>query len=204
MMGFSLADYDNAMTLKFQSVFPNTRYSFAEWSFKEDAKVTGGTVELPLLTLYRTGYLYNRTMFTFAEKYYGRGMWSNQTNLTQTNARSISVSITYQFDIWGSTREQMDDLTAEIMMFLEFSPILLVNPKIINAPEPFRFELVFEDGPIDNTDIMSFETHGRVFRNTLFYVIPEARLASTLTSYLVDTSTISYDTSNGSGGSITI
>lgn len=201
-MSFSLADYDNAFVSKFQTVFPNTHYAFAEWAFKEDAKTTGGVPELPMVSMYRTGYLYNQEMFNFADKWFGRQMWKDTTAGTETNARSISVSITYQVDVWGRTRDEMDMLTSETLLFFEMSPILQVNPPNINAPTPFRFEIVFEDGPIDNTDILSFETHGRVFRNTLFYVIPEARLIMTGQFNLVNNVNLSYSTQDGSGGSV--
>lgn len=199
-MSYSLEDYDNAMVSMYSAVFPNVHYAFAEWAFKEDAKPNGGIPSLPMVSMYRTGYTYNQGMFNFAEKFYGRPMWQNQTTGENTNARSISVSITYQLDIWGNTRAEMDGLTAETILFFEFSPILLLSPENIVPPQPFRFDIVFEDGPIDNTDIMSFETHGRIYRNTIFYTIPEARLIATQTYLNVQNYSISYNTPDGSGG----
>lgn len=195
---FSLADYDTAFVQKIRAVFPNTRYAFSEWAFKEDAKVTGDTVSLPMISLYRTGYSYERQFFNFAERFIGREMWKDRQNLIGEYARSITVSITYQIDVWGSTRREMDELTAELIMFLELAPTIGVSPSNINPPNPFRFDIVFEDGPIDNTDAMSFETHGRVYRNTIFYMIPEARLISTSYRYLVGSYGITTQLTDGS------
>lgn len=176
-MSFSVADYDKSFVQKVQSVYPNTRYAFAEWALKESAKTNQEQLAVfPLISLYRLGYIYNRGMYSFADKFLGRDMWQNQSAMTSTTARTIPVSITYQIDIESNLRETMDDLTSELIMFMEISPVLEINPESINAPEPFRFDIVYEDGPIDNTDIMSMETSGRIYRNTLFYVVPEARL----------------------------
>lgn len=176
-MSFSAEDYDNSFTQKIQKVYPNTRYAFAEWALKESAKTNQEQLaQFPLITVYRLGYIYNRSMYSFADKMLGRPMWQDTQSLTGTSARTIPVSITYQMDIESDLRATMDDLTAQIIMFMELSPILEISPQNINPPEPFRFDIVYEDGPIDNTDIMSMETHGRIYRNTLFYVVPEARL----------------------------
>lgn len=201
-MSFSLADYDTALIQKYQAVFPNTHYAFAEWAFKEDAKPNGGTPQLPMVSMFRTGYTYNQDMFSFADKFYGRNMWQNPTTGTNTSARSISVSIVYQVDIWGNTRDEMDMLTAETILFFEFSPTLEVSPASISPPQPFRFDIVFEDGPVDNTDIMSFETHGRIYRNTIFYTVPEARIFATESYLNVQSYSISVTTNDGSGGNV--
>ncbi|MEG7657941.1 hypothetical protein U2073_15320, partial [Listeria monocytogenes] len=86
------------------------------------------TVSLPMISLYRTGYSYERQFFNFAERFIGREMWKDEQNLIGEYARSITVSITYQIDVWGSTRREMDELTAELIMFLELAPIIEVSP----------------------------------------------------------------------------
>lgn len=197
-MSFSVADYDAALRQKLQTVFPNTVYSFAEWANKESAKTNlNNNMQFPLISMHRLGWLPNRKLYSFPEKFFGRQMWQDsQVSLTATTARTMPVTITYQIDIESEFREQMDDLTSELLMFFELSPILYVNPSNINAPEPFRFDIVWDDGPIDNTDIMMMEAHGRIYRNTFFYNIPEARLI-VKNQYVLSTQTeISVEVNN--------
>jgi len=185
----SLIYYDTALKEKFSGVFKNTFYATTDEAFKACARINGGKVLLPLISIFRPmGFNINNTRYNEHEfrKGYSIQVTSEEDKpLEHRVMRALPVRLQYQIDIWAISRAQCDKLTEEIIMFLLYEPYIefeipnLVLPKIVAGEEEnkkFRFALKIEETIQDNSDVMSFDDKGRYYRNTFEIYFEEPRI----------------------------
>lgn len=178
----SVLEYDKALKSKIQNVFDNVVLAEPDMAFKRSAELpeNEGKVKLPLLSLYRENYTIllesvNQRAFRRGKKVAYPNEDSDDYSTVQM-MESLPVRIDYQLDLWADRRDTVDNLAAEVLFWL------LGNPKIeIPVPETDRtmeFSFWFEDMQ-DNSDIMSFEEKGRLYRITIPLYFDEARILRT-------------------------
>jgi hypothetical protein len=178
--------FDNAFTDYYVGVYANTLYSPPDWAFKESAKRNNGQVQLPLISLWRLGYAIDWDMYNAPLHRRGIPVWQDRTPGNITSARGLPMLVSYQLDVWAQTRQILDILVREVLFYTADKPEISVTFQQVEETQSFAFRI--EEGPIDNSDITSFESVGYVYRNTFTIIFPNAMLlASKDVPYLPST-----------------
>lgn len=92
--------------------------------------------------------------------------------------KSLPIRVDYILDAWATTREDVDKLVSEIVIWLVNEPTITITVPNIEENNNQNFNLSLGD-ITDNSDIMSFEQRGRFYRVSIPVFIPDAQLFST-------------------------
>ena len=170
----SLTLYDAALLHKFRSVFPNTYIATSETVIQMMSE-QGEAVKLPVMNLYNMNYEVAGQLYNFPELRSGRPMSYVDTKTKEeiANILSLPIRIDYQVDLADNSRERINGIMKEIMFWLYRNPLIEIAEPTTGTK--FTFTTQIEGGVQDNSDIMSFADRGRIYRNTLTLVIPDAR-----------------------------
>ncbi len=157
--------YDSAVKAKIKSLFSNTEFQSREFIFKTvtDRK---GEINFPLISIFRPD---------------GWSLSSDNTwNLEQRfldGIHQVKVDLSYQIDIYANTRKDLEELTAELVLYLLRNPGIKVHYESVDkksAVDVMTY-LSYVSGP-ERTSELDDTTVGRPYRYTLTYTLKSAVL----------------------------
>ena len=79
------------------------------------------------------------------------------------NVKYLYIDIGYQIDIWGLDRKSTEEVAQELIFWLFENQQISVE---YNGDQ-LDFSFVVPDTLIDNTDLVSYKTNGKLYRDTL-------------------------------------
>lgn len=79
------------------------------------------------------------------------------------NVKYLYIDIGYQFDVWGLDRKSTEEVSQELIFWLFENQ----EVEITYGDTPLVFTFTVPDTLIDNTDLVSYKTNGKLYRNTL-------------------------------------
>lgn len=165
--------YDEAVERKLKKLFPNVigaSPNEAMWSSNKNGKV-----ELPLVSFYRINNPIDWSSYNNAElfgtKGYTRSYNDDDNSIGKT--LSISVTLTYQIDLWAADRKTSDQLFQDMVFALILHPNIQLDMKGTEKDKVFSLRLLDSQ---NSTDIPSFARNNRIYRYTMTYQVNEARL----------------------------
>lgn len=174
----SVTLYDNALLEKIKPVFNNVVISPPDMAFQRSAELNKGDVKVPLLSIYRENYTLNRDNFNMMRT--RRGRKTEYVNSEKSGVRmvkSLPIRIDYVLDVWAKEREVVDKMVAELLFWLVENPMITITiPNTTDMTQDFK--LTIED-MTDNSDVMSFEERGRIYRVSIPFYIDQAQLYAT-------------------------
>ena len=165
--------YDEALEKKLKKLFPNiigASPDEAMWSSNKDGKVS-----LPLISFYRVNNPIDWNNYNNAEVFGTRGYTRSVNEDTGEIGKtlSISVTLTYQIDLWAADRKTVDQLFQDVLFALLLHPYIELDMSGTEKDKVFSLRLIDSQ---NSTDIPSFSRNNRIYRYTLTYQVNEARL----------------------------
>ena len=107
-------------------------------------------------------------------------------------ARFLSVSLSYQLDIYTKSPEDLDDITEDIMQAFNFDPTLTVVQQndLIDTVYSERYDIIYNNGPVEQSE---FSNDDRVYHYSLVYEIPNARLVNFKSGKAIETGEVTVE-----------
>lgn len=163
----SVKVYDEAVTNKIKSLFSNTVFQTRELTFKTVTD-KDKDVKFPLISIFRPdGWsISSENSWIKSREFLG-------------NIRSVFVDLSYQIDIYSNTREDLEDITAEIVLYLLRNPGVQVVYESSDKTQELECNsyLNYVSGP-ERTSELEDTTVGRPYRYTLVYGLLNAQLVN--------------------------
>lgn len=190
-----LKDFDVAFTKKVRTWFSNTIYANTALVYNVAYNlVDDPTTELkfPLISIYRpTGFSLNNEQ-NFAAKRQGIEYYYNAETNDNALARFLSVSLSYQLDIYTKSPEDLDDITEDIMQAFNFDPTLTVVQQndLVDTDYSERYDIIYNNGPVEQSE---FSNDDRVYHYSLVYEIPNARLVNFKSGKAIETGEVTVE-----------
>lgn len=170
----SVTLYDDALLEKFREIFDNVVFSPPDRAFKRKSEINQGKVEFPLISLYRENYTISFENFNFRQLRRGQEIqYMNDDKSIVQMVESLPLRIDYQLDVWAEDRKLVDKMVCELLFFMLTHRT--VNITVPGTDKEFTFDFQLEDIS-DNSDIMSFEERGRVYRVTIPFYFDNAHI----------------------------
>lgn len=79
------------------------------------------------------------------------------------NVKFLYIDIGYQFDVWGVDRKSTEEVSQELIFWLFENQQVSVK----YDDEELNFSFDIPTTLVDNTDLVSYKTNGKLYRNTL-------------------------------------
>lgn len=161
----SASFYDKAVTAKIKKKFANTLYQSRELTF-HTLTDKQGQVTFPLISVYRPD---------------GWSISSDNTWLQEKNflagIREVKIDLSYQIDIYANKREDLEELTAELVLYLLRNPGIVVHYESADKKIALDVKtyMKYVSGP-ERTSELDDQTTGRPYRNTLVFSLDAAKL----------------------------
>lgn len=168
--------YDNAIVTKLRALTENSNIYIVppNLQFRTIAKLQEDTVEMPFISLNRTGWGLTSHR-PHSMKFSGLKAVVNEEEETTSYLQAIPIRINYLMDVWSKTREENDVLLRELIFYFSINPTLEVTiPYGIN--QKHNFDLFIDDDIEDNSDIVEQLNHGEYFRQTISLYTDDAYL----------------------------
>ena len=159
----SVKFYDEAVKGKLKALFPNVEFQSRELAFKTITDRVG-KVSFPYITVFRPdGWSIGSS-----------NSWVNEREFLN-GLRQVSIDATYVIDIYANTREDLEDLTAELVLYLLRNPGVTVHYETADGTEAVDVEadLKYISGP-ERTSELDDTTVGRPYRYTLTFALQNA------------------------------
>lgn len=150
-------------------------------------------VVMPFVSLERIDWQLNLDRQGFqtfiGEKVFTR--MGNDNIPTEVRAQVIPITINYRMSVWTKDRVTNDALVRELLFYYHLRPSLLVKvPHGLNIAH--KFNIYFNSGIEDNSDIANFETNGTYFRQDMTLYTDDAYLwrANWMPTVQIDANTV--------------
>lgn len=159
----SVKVFDAAVKAKIKNVFRNTEFQSRDLTFKTITD-REGKVQFPLISIFRPDG------------------WSVDESKTWIEGREflngyqqIPIDLSYQIDIYASTREDLEGLAAEIVLYLLRNPGIKVHYESADGSSAIDMStsLEYVSGP-ERTSEIDDSTVGRPYRYTLVFKLVNA------------------------------
>lgn len=187
----NLSVYDKGVLEKFREVFDNSVLAQSDSAFRTAEELLG-EVKLPLISIYREDFNIKPARFNIGQRMRGSSIVSKTEDDSEIKAiQDIPLDISYQIDIWTRRKEDIDIIVPEVVFWLVDNPNISID--VDGIDHEIEFPLVLDEDVSDNTDIMSFENKGRIFRITLSANITDARIFAFKDVKTVLTTDIEYE-----------
>lgn len=180
----SLKLYDISLTSKLKSIFTNVTYASPDEAL-ESSSDDKSDINFPMISLYR---LDNPPIFT--ERYNNpsafRGRMNSYTQSGYRNIMTLPVNLSYQIDLWSSTRDELDTMYCELLFYLVRYPNIEIN--IDSGTHNFPINITDAESLMDFDD----ENSSRTYRMSITLEVPDAVLF-----YLKDYSVPNFSDNDG-------
>jgi hypothetical protein len=177
---YMLKDFDIAFTNKVLGWYSNTIYANTAIIYNVAFNLVDDpttVLTFPMIGIYRpTGFEINKNQ-SFAARKRGIDYSYNEDDKEFSFARFISVTLSYQLDIYAKSPEDLDDITENIIqsfnLFQEIE-VTQVDPVTdINYTE--SYVITHTAGP---AELSEFQNGDRIYHYSLVYDIQNARLVT--------------------------
>lgn len=164
-----ITDFDKALLNKVKNVFPNSQYADSALVYNTafqlaevDSIPPANSLRFPLINIFRpTGFELNKNQ-SFAARQRGLSYFYSTLDNITVQTRFMTARLPYQFDIYDKTPEGVNELAAELIMFLNFSATLEVSQK----DSENWFVIKYTDGVVTDTKIFSYEVDANRYVNS--------------------------------------
>ena len=164
-----ISDYDKALEKKLTSIFPNVEGASPDEAFNtSDDHNDQAKIRIPLITFYRLSNPISDTV-SHPEAFSGRITLADMQKASGTAIRTLPMTITYQIDIWATSRETIDDIYRELVFYFHRNPNLVVEDKS-EFEEPLEFSMRLVDTET-TASTQDFNTNNRLYNYTLTYEV---------------------------------
>lgn len=172
----SVKAYDDAIVSRFRSIFNDSTISILppENAIRYIAQLRKDKVELPLISIMRTGYSIVGSMVNQSAKMTGSFTRRDDVN-NGLFARSLPIRIEYQLDVYTVDRWSNDELCRELIFFFYQHPTLKAHFDY-GLGIDHNFNLFIDDDIVDNSDTVNHTDFGVMFRSTFTFYTDDARL----------------------------
>lgn len=164
--------YDKAIENKLKKLFPRVVYAPVDTFYERYLESNGNQqIELPALSFFR---LPNLDFDIGSARSHMNTPSLRKRRLTEGEIRqiySMKMPLDYQLDIWASSDIDRDDLFTELMYALTLYPNISITYE--EHQIAFAIELAASN---DLTEISQFDSTGDLYRVSIPFRIPEARL----------------------------
>ena len=160
----SLSIYDDALGKKLKKLFPNVVGASTDEAFS--ASEDKGKVKLPLISFYRISNPIDTQTYNMPEAFRGRVL--KRSEFDGDVGMTLPVLITYQIDIWATSRRICDEIFTELVFYLIRNPNIQISVPKQSSPQDFA--MVLQDTE-NSTELSEFDTIGRIYRSTLTYEV---------------------------------
>lgn len=146
-----------------------------ETAFQYAIKQTENNLELPMISFYPDNTVQldrkNNAMPSYDEglqfqnpmpTYNKDGSFNKYNKRLAKNAKFLYIIIGYQIDVWATTRLEAEEVMQELVFWLFQNQQVSVEHLGVNLE--FSFDLANEI--IDNSDLVSYQTNGKLYRYT--------------------------------------
>lgn len=175
--------YDDAIVNTFRNIFSDGRITIlpSDKVIRFTADISNDSVKLPLISLSRIGYSILEN-YNGPKQRVGLPVSFSDPKMKGT-LQAIKIRIDYQIDIWTRDRLTNDNISRELIFYLINNPTFSINiPYNINNLD-HKFNLFIDTEVEDNSDIVSHDDTGQVYRTTISVYTDDAHLFNSSVSY---------------------
>lgn len=184
----NISKYGEALKSLFKQVFNGSVIMEpVDTAFQYAIKQTENDLKLPMISFYPNSTI-NLDKRNIAMPSYKQGLpYQNPLNIYNENneyigtnerlaknAKFLYIIIGYQIDVWATTRLEVEEVTQELLFWLFENQQLEINYQGNNLA--FSFDLA--DEFIDNSDLVEYQTNGKLYRYTYGIQVHAALLRS--------------------------
>lgn len=167
--------YDKAIVDTLRSVTRDNRIHITppDNVIRTIAQLTGDSVNLPMISLSRTGVSILSTQHFM--KFNGGLLSVDEEDGTSQRIQMIPIRINYLLDVWTKSREENDNIVRELIFFLMTHSSMYVDIPF-GVDEKHVFNVYLDPDVEDNSDIVDHINRGEYFRQTISMYTDEAYL----------------------------
>lgn len=184
--------YDTAIVNKFRELMSNSDIYITppENVFRTLALLNKDEIELPLISLQRTGY--SILSYSHGMKFDGTTLRYDEETDNLTSMQAIPIRINYLLNVWTRRLQECDDIVRELIWYLSTHPTMEVDiPYGLNFKH--HFNIYLDDDIEDNSDIVEHINRGEYFRQTISFYTDDAYLWKGKNGYPARIGSISYE-----------
>lgn len=168
--------YHEALKKLIQSVFSGqVVLESVDTAYDNAIKQVRGKLQFPFISLYPTptielensknsfpGYHIGNKMYTEVPVFDEYGNYTGSDNKVAKNVKSLYINIEYQIDVWAIDRQTAEEVIRELMFWFYENQELSVT----FYGQPLTFTFTVGNNIQDNTDLVNYESNGKIYRYT--------------------------------------
>ena len=138
-------------------------------------KQVKGKMEFPFISLYPTptieidkeknsypSYHIGNKMYTQVPMFDEYGSYTGSDDKFAKNVKSLYINIEYQIDVWAVNRQTAEEVIRELMFWFYENQEMSVT----FYGQPLTFTFTVGNNIQDNTDLVNYESNGKIYRFT--------------------------------------
>jgi hypothetical protein len=171
---FSL--YHEALRKLIESVFSGqVVLEEVDAAYDNAIKQVKGNLKFPFISLYPTptiefdnsknsfpSYHVGNKMYTEVPVFNEYGEYIGSDDKVAKNVKSLYINIEYQIDVWAIDRQTAEEVIRELMFWFYENQELSVT----FYGQPLTFTFTVGNNIQDNTDLVNYESNGKIYRYT--------------------------------------
>lgn len=168
--------YHEALKKLIQSVFSGqVVLESVDTAYDNAIKQVRGKLQFPFISLYPTptielensknsfpSYHIGNKMYTEVPVFDDYGNYTGSDNKVAKNVKSLYINIEYQIDVWAIDRQTAEEVIRELMFWFYENQELSVT----FYGQPLTFTFTVGNNIQDNTDLVNYESNGKIYRYT--------------------------------------
>lgn len=168
--------YHEALKKLIQSVFSGqVVLESVDTAYDNAIKQARGKLQFPFISIYPTptielensknsfpSYHIGNKMYTEVPVFDEYGKYIGSDNKVAKNVKSLYINIEYQIDVWAIDRQTAEEVIRELMFWFYENQELSVT----FYGQPLTFTFTVGNNIQDNTDLVNYESNGKIYRYT--------------------------------------
>ena len=168
--------YHEALKKLIQSVFSGqVVLESVDTAYDNAIKQVRGKLQFPFISIYPTptielensknsfpSYHIGNKMYTEVPVFDEYGKYTGSDNKVAKNVKSLYINIEYQIDVWAIDRQTAEEVIRELMFWFYENQELSVT----FYGQPLTFTFTVGNNIQDNTDLVNYESNGKIYRYT--------------------------------------
>ena len=144
-------------------------------AYDNAVKQVKGKMQFPFISIYPTptiefensknsfpSYHIGSPMFTQVPVFDEYGKYEKSDDKVAKNVKSLYINIEYQVDVWAIDRQTAEEVIRELMFWFYENQELSVT----YYGQPLTFTFTVGNNIQDNTDLVNYESNGKIYRYT--------------------------------------
>lgn len=144
-------------------------------AYDNAVKQVKGKMQFPFISIYPTptiefensknsfpSYHIGSPMFTQVPVFDEYGKYEKSDDKVAKNVKSLYINIEYQVDVWAIDRQTAEEVIRELMFWFYENQELSVT----FYGQPLTFTFTVGNNIQDNTDLVNYESNGKIYRYT--------------------------------------